>query len=142
MPPARSAEGMMKSAILVVLCPLLFATIALSQEMPDWSQRDFAAPAADVYAAAIKSVQQQHHEIKSTDDAHHSVDFHVGTTAWSWGYNMTLSVTAIDETHSRVVIGISRSGGKAVSWGSGKKEVLKIFNGIDKFVPPQKAEKR
>jgi hypothetical protein len=43
---------------------------------------------------------------------------------------MELTVTALDESHSRVVIGISRSGGKAVSWGSGKKEVLKIFNGI------------
>ena len=132
----------MKSAILFVLYPLLLAAIAFSQEMPDWSQRDFAAPVADVYAAAIKSVQKQHHEIKSTDDAHHSLDFHVGTTAWSWGYNMTLSATAIDDTHSRVVIGIARSGGKAVSWGSGKKEVLKIFTGMDKFLPPQKADKR
>lgn len=64
------------------------------------------------------------------DEANHTAEFHVGTTAWSWGYNMELTVTALDESHSRVVIGISRSGGKAVSWGSGKKEVLKIFNGI------------
>jgi len=116
----------MQRATLSVLC-LLFASAT-----PDWSQRDFAAPAADVYAASIKSIQQQHHEIKSTDDVHHSVDFHVGTTAWSWGYNMTLAVSSIDDTHTRVTIGISRSGGKAVSWGSGKKEVQKIFTGIDK----------
>jgi hypothetical protein len=114
------------------LCLLFAVGMALGQETPDWSRQDFAASAADVYAASIKSIQQQHHEIKSTDDVHRSVDFHVGTTAWSWGYNMTLAVSPIDDTHSRVTIGISRSGGKAVSWGSGKKEVLKIFAGIDK----------
>jgi hypothetical protein len=31
-----------------------------------------------------------------------------------------------------VSIEIARSRGKAVSWGSGKKEVQKIFAGIDK----------
>ena len=123
----------MQRAMLPLLRLLVASAIAVAaQETPDWSQRDFAATAADVYAAAIKSVQQQHHEIKSTDDVHYSVDFHVGTTAWSLGYNMTLTVTPIDDSHSHVVIGISRSGGKAVSWGSGKKEVQKIFTGIDK----------
>jgi hypothetical protein len=29
-------------------------------------------------------------------------------------------------------IEIARSGGKTVSWGSGKKEVLRIFEGIEK----------
>jgi len=44
---------------------------------------------------------------------------------------MRLSVTPMDEGHSRVVVGVARSGGKAVSWGSGKKEVRKILDGID-----------
>jgi len=133
----------MPRAILFALSLLFAAILAVAaQEAPDWSQRDFAAPAADVYAAAIKSIQQQHHEIKSTDDTHHSVDFRVGTTAWSWGYNMTLTVTSLDDAHSHVVIAISRSGGKTVSWGSGKKEVLKIFAGIDKQLGGQKSEKK
>lgn len=128
----------MKQALLVLT--LLFPTgVLLGQEAPDWSKRDFAAPTNVVFAAAIKSIQQQHHDIKATDDANHAVDFHVGTTAWSWGYNMKLTVTPIDDAHSRVVIGISRSGGKAVSWGSGKKEVLKIFAGIDSQLVTQKA---
>jgi hypothetical protein len=133
----------MQRAAVLVLCLLLASTLAFAaQETPDWSQRDFAAPTADVYAAAIKSIQQQHHEIKSTDDVHHSADFHVGTTAWSWGYNMTLTVTPIDDAHSHAVIGISRSGGKAVSWGSGKKEVLKIFTGIDRQLSGKTVEKK
>jgi hypothetical protein len=70
---------------------------------------------------------------------HHSVDFHVGTTAWSWGYNMTLTATPIENHEVRVVVGISRSGGKALSWGSGKKEVRKILVGIDAVMAAQKA---
>ncbi|HMK24050.1 MAG TPA: hypothetical protein VK466_17075 [Terriglobales bacterium] len=133
----------MKYVSLLTLCLLFASAFAFAgEETPDWSQRDFSAPVADVYAAAIKSIQQQHHEIKSTDDAHHSVDFHVGTTTWSWGYNMTLTITPIDDAHSHVVIGISRSGGKTVSWGSGKKEVLKIFSGIDKQLSGQTSEKK
>jgi hypothetical protein len=37
-----------------------------------------------------------------------------------------------------VVVGILRSGGKTFSWGSGKKEVRKIFDGIDTELAEQK----
>ena len=52
-------------------------------------------------------------------------------TAWSWGYNMVLTVTAIDDSHSRVLTAIAKKGGDALSWGSGKKEVKKIYEGMD-----------
>jgi hypothetical protein len=55
------------------------------------------------------------------------------------GYNMRFAVTPIDENHARAVVEISRSGGKAVSWGSGKKEVRKILAGIDAELAGQKA---
>jgi hypothetical protein len=83
--------------ILLALLPLMSVSLLLAEEPPDWSKRDFAASANAVFAAALKSIQSQHHEIKSTDVANHTVEFHVGTTAWSWGYNMKLTVTAIDE---------------------------------------------
>jgi hypothetical protein len=52
---------------------------------------------------------------------------------------MVLKVASGENNASNVSIEIARSGGKAVSWGSGKKEVLKIFEGIEKElakVPP------
>jgi hypothetical protein len=70
--------------------------------------------------------------VKSKDEVNKVVTFHVGITAWSWGYNMVLKVAPGDNNTSNVSIDIDRSGGKAVSWGSGKKEVRKIFEGIDK----------
>jgi PEGA domain len=84
-----------------------------------------------VYAGALKSVQQQKHEVQTKDEKIFTVDFHVGMTAWSWGYNMRLVVTPIDESHSRVTVGVLKSGGKVFSWGSGDKEVKKILDGID-----------
>ncbi len=112
----------------------------LAQEpAPEWASSDYPAPSHLVFAAALKSIQEQHHEVKAKDDVNHSVDFHVGTTAWSWGYNMRLTVTPIDSSHSRATVGISRSGGKTVSWGSGKKEVRKILAGIDAELTAQKA---
>jgi hypothetical protein len=128
----------MKRLLLVVTLFLLTVS-TLAEEAPGWARRDYEAPIDLVFTAALKSLHEQHHEVKSTNDASHTVDFHVGTTAWSWGYNMRLTVTPIDQTHSQVVVGISRSGGKAVSWGSGKKEVLKIFAGIDAELASQKS---
>lgn len=117
---------------------LLLTGLTLGQEPPEWAKRDYAGSVEQVFAAALLSIQEQRHEVKSRDDANHAVDFHVGTTAWSWGYNMKLTVTPIDKAQVRVVVGVSRSGGKAVSWGSGQKEVRKILAGIDAELVAQK----
>jgi hypothetical protein len=109
---------------------LTAATLAVCQTAPDWSKRTFAAPSDQVFAAALNSISAQHHEINSKDPASGTVTFHVGMTAWSWGYNMILKVAPTADNGSEVTVEIERSGGKAVSWGSGKKEVVKIFNGI------------
>jgi hypothetical protein len=121
----------MRRLLLACCAVLLLITIAVAEEPPDWAKREFDAPANQVYAAALRSIQQQKHEVQSKDEKAYTVDFHVGMTAWSWGYNMRLVVTPIDEKRSRVTVGVLRSGGKVFSWGSGKKEVRKIFGGID-----------
>jgi hypothetical protein len=128
----------LKIAVLV-LASLSLAPAVIGQEAPDWARRDYPTSADQVFAAALISIQEQHHEVKSKDDVSRTVDFHVGTTAWSWGYNMRLTVTTIDESHARAIVGISRSGGKALSWGSGKKEVRKVLAGIDAELTARKA---
>ena len=118
-----------RSAVLfiMIVCAVVFA-----QQPPDWATREYAAPADKVFAAALQSIQQQKHEMKTVDHDRKQVTFHVGLTAWSWGYNMMLTVDAIDPTHAKVVVAVqSKSGGNAFSWGSGKKEVRKILGGID-----------
>ena len=116
--------------MFVVIACLATGTAAVAGDAPAWAKRDFSAPINQVYAAALKSIVWQHHELKAKTE-NSSITFHVSTTAWSWGYNMVLTTTPSDEGHTRVVIGISRSGGKTVSWGSGQKEVRKILDGID-----------
>ncbi len=120
----------------VFLVILLAATMAVAQQQtqagpPDWAQRQFDAPADKVFAAALKSIEEQKHEIKKKDEAAHTVEFHVGVTAWSWGYTMLLTVMPIDAEHSKVVTGVKKQGGDVFSWGSGKKEVGKIYKGMD-----------
>ena len=117
-------------AFLLAIFALTAATLAVCQTAPDWSKRTFTAPPEQVYAAALNSISAQHHEINSKDPASGTVTFHVGMTAWSWGYNMILKVAPAADNGSDVSVEIARSGGKAVSWGSGKKEVVKIFDGI------------
>jgi hypothetical protein len=126
----------MNRLVLCIVAGLLLAGIAFPEEPPDWAKREYAAPVTDVYGAALKSIVLQHHDVKGKKDQ--TIEFHVGTTAWSWGYNMELTVTPVDDTHCRVVVGILRSGGKTFSWGSGKKEVRKIFDGIDAELVEQK----
>lgn len=110
----------------------LASSVPAQEAAPDWSKRSFTAPADQVFAAALTSIAAQQHEVKSKDDSNRVVTFHVGVTAWSWGYNMILKVAPGESNASNVSVEIARSGGKAVSWGSGKKEVQKIFNGIEK----------
>jgi hypothetical protein len=97
-------------------------------EAPDWAKHLYKAPPEAVFAAA-KSAIAAHYEIKSTYDKERILRFHVGTTAWSWGYTMTLSVIPQAES-SLATIAIERSGGPALSWGSGKKEAGKVFGWI------------
>jgi hypothetical protein len=117
---------------LLTVFLILFAGLPADEPAPEWSKRTFSAPADRVYSAALKSIAAQHHEIKTKEEANRVVTFHVGITAWSWGYNMVLKVVPGETDTSTVSIESARSGGKAVSWGSGKKEVQKIFAGIEK----------
>ena len=111
---------------------ILAVGVLADEPPPDWSKKTFAASPDLVFAAALKSIAAQHHEVKSKDEVNRVVDSHVGMTSWSWGYNMVLKVVPAENNSSNVSIEIARSRGKAVSWGSGKKEVQKVFVGIEK----------
>jgi len=122
----------MKVTTALLLLVAMAAPILVAQQPPDWATREYAVPADKVFAAALRSIQQQKHEMKTVDHDRNQVTFHVGLTAWSWGYNMMLTVNSLDATHAKVVVAVvSKSGGDALSWGSGKKEVRKILGGID-----------
>src|SRR5215472_7525466 len=129
----------MKRSLLSVVVFLGLSVVMLGQEVPDWAKRTYSASIDQVFAAALRSIQEQHHEVQSKDDTNHTVEFHVGTTAWSWGYHMRLTASAVGTGQVQVGVEVSRSGGKAVSWGSGKKEVRKILAGIDAELAAQKA---
>jgi hypothetical protein len=105
---------------------MTLVSFAYAADVPDWANAKFSQPPDKVYKLALESIERQKHRIDSQDEKNHTIKFHVGTTAWSWGYNMVLTVKP-DGTGSVCETTIDRSGGKAVSWGSGKKEVEKIY---------------
>ncbi len=146
----RVSGQMFLASFLVLVVPMLVCSQAAAQqqntaagsgeqEAPHWAKREYDSSANQVYAAALKSIQLQKHEVQSKNESIYTVDCHVGITAWSWGYNMRLIVSPVSENHSKVTIGVLRSGGKVFSWGSGKKEVRKILAGIDAELASLKA---
>lgn len=112
------------------LLALGITTLSLVASAQDWRTKRFASPADDVYKSAVRVIGL-HHEIESKDPENRAVRFHVGTTAWSWGYNIGLVVEPQANGTSLAKVAIEKSGGPALSWGSGKKEVLKIFRWIE-----------
>ncbi len=124
------------SRVLTLFLLLAFG-VGAQEAPPDWSKKTFPAPPDQVFAAALNSIDAQRHEVKSKDEASGTIKFHVGITAWSWGYDMVLKIVPGENNTSNVSVEIARSGGKTFSWGSGKKEVEKIFKGIDKELTKQ-----
>jgi hypothetical protein len=112
------------------------------EQVPPWAMREYNYPPSLVYPAALQSIQIQKHEVQAKNDKAYTVDFHVGITSWSWGYNMRLVITPVAGDRSKVTVGVLRSGGKVFSWGSGKKEVRKILSGIDAEIAVSKANAR
>jgi hypothetical protein len=117
----------MRKLVLAAMV-ITFSSVLLAAQ--DWTSKRFASPPDEVYKSAVKVIAL-HHEIKSKDPESRVVRFHVGTTAWSWGYNVGLSVEPQSNGTSLVKVGIEKSGGPAFSWGSGKKEILKIFRWME-----------
>jgi hypothetical protein len=112
------------------LLALGVATLSLVASAQDWRRKQFVAPANDVYKSAVRVIAL-HHEIESKDPENRVVRFHVGTTAWSWGYNVGLRVDPQPNGTSLVKVAIEKSGGPVFSWGSGQKEILKIFRWME-----------
>jgi len=120
-------------AVAVVVLTLATPTVPVVSAQDDWKTATFAASVDSVYQAAERAIAKKH-EVKSKDPGLHVIRFHVGTTAWSWGYNMNMTIEDTGNGMSRATVEIEKSGGPALSWGSGKKEVNKIFDQMRKGI--------
>ncbi len=124
--------------LVLATAVVTFSSVLLTAQ--DWTSKRFASPPDEVYKSAVKVIAL-HHEITSKDPEIRVVRFHIGTTAWSWGYNVGLSVEPQSNGTSLVKVGVEKSGGPVFSWGSGKKEILKIFRWMEEdLVEPKPAE--
>jgi hypothetical protein len=113
----------------VLVCSFSTARIAIADDEA-WKKHTVRASPDATFDAALRVISQ-HHEVKESNKGLHIIRFHVGTTSWSWGYNMTASIEPFGSDTAKITMSIEKSGGPALSWGSGKKEVGKIFKWID-----------
>ncbi len=101
----------MRSVTFAALIALLSVT-ASAQEKPDWSPRIFAAPPTAAYHAAELTVAR-HYKIESREPDLGIINFHVGVTAFSWGYSISLRVEPSGQDHFLVSVEIERAGGES-----------------------------
>ena len=127
---AFGGDLMHGTKICFLMIALLFVLMAPLSGGDNWREHGFTAPAGEVYEAA-KRVVNQHYGIKTADDKARTVRFHIGTTAWSWGYNVGLTVQPTGEKTSESQVAIEKTGGPVFSWGSAKKEIKNLWGWID-----------
>ena len=64
----RGKNGDPRIEILISLVAfLLLSMTVFGEEPPDWAKRDYSGSVDQVFAAALSSIQEQHHEVKSKD---------------------------------------------------------------------------
>ena len=110
----------------LILLSLVTLLAAPARAADDWTTATFADSPDAVYASALR-VLMLHHKVEAKDPEQRIVRFHVGATAWSWGYNIGLLLEERQGGGTVATVAIEKSGGSALSWGSGQKEVKKIW---------------
>jgi hypothetical protein len=118
--------------ILALIVPL---GTAAQQSPPDWARKTISAPPDRVFDAALKSIVAQPYEIAAKNEENKTVRFIVGKSAFSWGYVMVLTVSPGAGDTSNVSVEVTRlrgPDGKISLVASGKKEVQKVFHGMEK----------
>jgi hypothetical protein len=116
---------------------IAFTVPCVSQQASDWSKRTFFAASDEVFRAALASLSSLHYEVQEKSDESKTVHFRVGKSAFSWGYIMKLQVLDAANNSSLVSAEVSRlrgpgPNGKVSLVASGKKEIQKVFQEMDK----------
>jgi hypothetical protein len=110
------------------LLVFLISTAMLADDA--WKTKRCTEPADVVFKAADRAAAK-HYKIELSDPERKIVRFKVGTTAWSYGYTVTLSIDPSPNNTSVVTASVEKKGGNVVSWGSGKSEILRVYSEID-----------
>lgn len=137
---------MRKLTVAAFLICLFLSPTVWPQQKPtpppdDWHKRIFAATPDEVYQAGLTVIRARH-EFESSDAKDRFIRFKIGTTAWSWGYTMTLILHGAPDGKCEAEMQITKKGGSAVSWGSGSKETKKIWNWIEEEIARRRKEKQ
>jgi acyl-homoserine lactone acylase PvdQ len=135
----------MRADWILILALAVPINMTAQEGVADWAKKTFSAPSEEVFSAALASIATLHYEVQSKDEGSKTIRFRVGRSAFSWGYIMMLRVSQGENEASNVSMEVDRlrgpgPNGKVSLVASGKKEVQKIFQGIEKELAKQAHE--
>ncbi len=123
--------------LALLLSMLVPAGLHAQESVPDWAKSTFSGASDRVFDAALASIATLKYQVQEKSAENKIVRFRVGRSAFSWGYLMVLKVSQGKNNASGVSIEVYRmrgpgSNGEVSLVASGKKEVQKLFQGIEK----------
>lgn len=114
----------------VLYSVLLLFVLCVAATADDWKVKQVSYPPDVAFRAADRAVLK-HYKIEVSDSTRRVIRFKVGTTAWAYGYTITLSIDSVATGSSKITAFIEKKGSGVVSWGNGKSEVQRVYVGID-----------
>lgn len=106
-------------------------------------EKAYSASKERLYAALLRTVSELGYSVSNTDSGSGTISFSTGMSMRSWsGQNMTVTVFALSEGESKVVVGGKREqkgnpfggGGQVFDWGEKGKITRKLLEHLDRVV--------
>jgi hypothetical protein len=132
----------------ICLCLLVIAAIAVSafgddkNKKPDGpklyekkgdKERVYNLPFEKLWAAALKTAGENN-VIEFADKEAGIFTYKSGMSAASWGFKVSVSLTKLDDSKTRIKLTTQKTRGQIFAWGAGGRTVEKYFNALDKVL--------
>jgi hypothetical protein len=96
-------------------------------------ERIYNLPLDKLWAAALKTAAEDN-VVEFTDKETGIFTYKSGVSAASWGFKISVSLTKIDDTKTRIKLTTQKTRGQLVAWGAGGRTVEKYFKALDKML--------
>jgi hypothetical protein len=120
----------MRLALSCLLALLFIASGSAIGDDNSWTKQTFHASPDAVFSAARIAISK-HHDITDIDLEHRTIYFRVGYSLFEWRYSMIASVESSGGESTVLTIIVDKSKRPSFSWGTGKREIRRIFKWTD-----------
>lgn len=126
----------MKNLLYIISCLILVGTL-LADEKPYVKKGDkeriYAVSFDKLYSAALKTAAEGN-VIEFNDEKNGVITYRSGKSFTSWGFRISITLTAVDQTHTRIKLVTQMVDKQIFAWGAGGRTVDKFFKNLDKIL--------